>query len=124
MKTFWTRCRLIYFVVPAALILGMLTGKVMFSSAPDVIYTTSRPVFLLDKDGNNLGQLPIGTPIVSTLRLDPNGELGWWGSVPVYFGTSSEASDLLQRSRLKVSNVNEAITLNGVKQSEVPKNVD
>lgn len=100
---------------------GILVGKFLMGHDDEFVYKTSRMVALVDTEGRDTGRLPLGTSIVSALKADPGGELGWWGFVPVYFGTSSEAAKLLQLTNIHAGSIHEQITLNGLPPEEIPE---
>lgn len=109
-----------WFVVALALLLcGVWIGR---WSAHSTIgeYRTDQAIVLVRTDGSAIGELPLGTPVISDLELDPDGELGWKGCVPIYFGTSSEASEVLAVSEVRRMEGFSELTINALKPNEVP----
>lgn len=81
-------------------------------------YSAIQKISLTDAQGVELGTIPSATILISREPLMPNGEYGWWGAVPVYFGTSSEAEKLVGAvdSRGDIFNT---LTINALPSSEV-----
>lgn len=86
-------------VVLVAALVGGGVGWHLKPAESDHLFRTSKPTRIQSASGQTLGVLPAGTPLISELELQRGGETGWWGYVPVYFGTSAEASDLVVEAK-------------------------
>ncbi len=73
---------------------------------------------MLLKDGRGASVIPVGSFLISDCEFDPKGELGWWGYVPVYFGTQAEAARFIVPSKVRVESPVQ-ITLGGGSPDEI-----
>ncbi len=103
--------------VVGGLVVGLAAGWSLGTRFHDHWYRVEHEVTLLDKAGARLGVVPAGSVLLSNRRLNPNGELGWWGYVPVYFGTEAEAGRFVKPSSTGLTSVTQ-ITLNGASRDE------
>jgi len=100
---------------------GIIVGS--YWSDSQSVYRTTRPISLVDAEGQEFGRLPVGTRVISEMNLDPIGDLGWGGLVPVYLGTSSEAARFLQQTSEDETSALGSDSLNGVTQDDVLKSM-
>lgn len=81
----------------AGVAMGVGLGRVVFRPVvPDHIYEITRSTSLTGPDGTKLGQLSTGVAVISHLEIDPDEDIGWWGYVPVRFGTMDEAQRIVR----------------------------
>lgn len=103
----------------AGLLVGVAIGWfVLPRAARQRSFRVEHEVTLLDKDGRGASLIPVGSFLISDCDFDPKGELGWWGYVPVYFGTQAEAARFLVPSNVRVESPVQ-ITLSGASPDEV-----
>jgi len=93
------------FVATVALIIGMGLGWRFAPGRYRHHYRTGRTISLVDASGRELGVIPAGSPLLSDVRLYEAADLGWWGYVPVYFGTMTEAKALGVEPGQQVSSI-------------------
>jgi hypothetical protein len=110
--------RLLAFGV-AGLLLGVAIGWFIAPRPPrQHFFRVEHEVTLLNVEGAQVGLIPPGSFLVSECDSDPRGELGWWGYVPVYFGTQTEAARFVVPSAHGVESVTQ-ITLSGGSRDEI-----
>ena len=83
--------------VAAACFFSFLAGFAvarLFWHEPAHRYKTKSAVFLVGGTGP-LGTLPAGTPVLSDESIESAFDMGWWGYVPVSFGSGGEAIQML-----------------------------
>jgi hypothetical protein len=81
--------------------MGWVAGR--RSLTPTRGYEVRTRTILTDPDGRPIGELAPGVIVVTSEPLDPGSELGWWGYVPVAFGTGSEAARMMGTSARNVA---------------------
>jgi hypothetical protein len=70
---------------------GFLAGWIVSPGRETFIYEVRKPMHLTGARGEPLGMLPIGTEVLSPLRMRNDPDIGWWCLVPVSMGTMDEA---------------------------------
>jgi hypothetical protein len=81
--------------------LGLLAGAGMVYMA---IWPARQDTFVATRDislrlkATNLGILPKGQPVIALGSTSFQPDIGWFGCIPVNFGTGFEARDLLESS--------------------------
>lgn len=75
---------------------GWLAGR--RASLPTRGYEVRTRAILTNPEGHPVGELAPGVVIVTSAQLNPESDVGWWGYVPVTFGTGTEAARILQKS--------------------------
>jgi len=75
---------------------GFLFGRAR-SERLQFVYRSKVKIATFNKDDSLLGVLPVGTPILSPIKIEPRSDFGWWGYVPVYLHGMSDANDLLRQ---------------------------
>jgi hypothetical protein len=85
-------------IVVAALIVGAAIGSGvtwLFSDKPPRLAFKSRAeIVLTDVEGHEVGSIPSGVTLFSAQSLD-RVDVGWWGYLPVYLGTTDEAETMV-----------------------------
>lgn len=100
------------------LLLGVGLGWLVAPCPPrQHSFRVDQEVTLLNVNGAPLGTIPVGTILLSECDFDPKGELGWWGYVPVYFGTQAEAARFLVPTNTRIESITQ-ITLGGGSRDE------
>lgn len=97
-------------IVSTSLVLvGLALGSILgwFAGRRSAIgtrgYKIAARAILTDPEGKPVGELAPGIVVLSSDPLDPRGDLGWWGYVPVHFGTAEEAALILRTSPDRIS---------------------
>jgi len=83
-----------FLILVLGLAIGFGSGWFVSQGSYRHFYETTQELQLLGSEAKIMGSLPIGTPMVSDLKLEPAPDLGWWAFVPVYFDTMAEAIEM------------------------------
>ena len=87
-------------LVLGGFVLGIALGWFLArgSLMPSRGFSVSTRTLLTNRQGQTVGELAPGIMVVSSERLDSQSDLGWFGYIPVYFGTGDEAARILRNS--------------------------
>lgn len=85
-----------------SLVLGTGVGW-LIARQPQLTYRTTTGLALTLPDGRPTGSLPAGTPVLSAFAPESHPDIGWPACVPIYFGTTNEASALVERADPKIA---------------------
>lgn len=102
-----------WLIAACALATGFIAGWLASPGPFRHWYKSSKVITLVDMlDGRRrvLGRIPSGTLVVADRSLGRHGEVGWWGYVPVLFGTETEARGLLAETSERVTSGTQALT--------------
>lgn len=96
--------------------IGFLAGRAAVGRAFIKSFQSHAPVAIVNEEGLQIGTLPVGRPVLGWEGLG-HPDVGWWGCIPMLFGTGSEAADLI-RPASKWS-PSEGPVLNGIPTDQV-----
>ncbi len=102
---------------------GLLFGRYLFPNLSNYYYELKAEISITDFEGRELGRIPAGAKLISPHKINPVGETGFWASVPLYFGVSSEAYKLLNNS-MSEDNDFDNIMLNATSPNDVKQFVE
>lgn len=96
---------------------GWVAGR--RSLAPTRGYDVRTRTILTDSEGRRIGELGPGIVVLTSERLDAESDLGWWGYVPVAFGTGTEAAQMMRTTPRHVASP-VSVTVRALLPDDVP----